>query len=196
MKLFTAIHVPRDRAEQLWSLFDTSLYRLEFEPIEKTHITLRFFGEGYSPDVLIPLLRRIRFSAFPVFLHRMGTFPLSPKLPPRVLWAGTAPTGVLRELYKAIDALFGPTPNALPFTPHVTLAKARPANDEDSDEIRRFVGAYSGQPRLRLGLERWQVTEFVLYGSPGKGQPYVVLERFPLWSDGAAMPLVGGDEHL
>jgi 2'-5' RNA ligase len=93
------------------------------------HLTLQFLGEA-DPGLVGPLLAGLAaIPAAPIALRLdgLGAFPSARQ--PRVVWAGVAgDTAALARLHAAVTAATGPLgfpAEARPFSPHLTLGRAR-----------------------------------------------------------------------
>jgi len=104
--------------------------RLTWVPADRMHITLRFLG--HVPDeqaaaIGSVLARPFDVPSFTVGLGHVGTFPL--RGAPRTVWMALAHGGdacrrVEAEVSSRLDLLELPR-DPRPFTPHLTLARAR-----------------------------------------------------------------------
>src|SRR5260221_302609 len=108
---------------------------------ESLHITLKFIGEQPSAqvDAITERLRRMEGSAFEIQAGGYGFFPTAKA--PRVFWIGIHAGPQLAELAERIDiaaAELGVPREDRPYSPHLTLARAR-------------AGRTSGSPKWRKG---------------------------------------------
>ncbi len=156
---------------------------LRWVPAAQRHLTLRFFDE--LPDGRLEDVRgaagsaAARVSPFDLELEGVGCFP--PRGPAKVVWVGC---GVGREalitLAEAIArALFtrGFPGDTRPFSPHLTLARAR--NPRGSSGVAAAVrgGAFASGPLGRVRVDRLLLVRSTL----GSGPPrHDVLGTFPL----------------
>ena len=136
-RLFLAIPLPAPLARlaietRARLVTDPSSWRLTRE--EGLHATLRFLGE-VTPEVEARGDRSWRDAArgtgaIPLVLAGAGAFPTARR--PRVLWLGLqdrGPGGALAALAGRVERAsrgLGFPPETRPFSPHVTLARARP----------------------------------------------------------------------
>jgi 2'-5' RNA ligase len=144
------------------------------------HATLVFLGDT-ADDALADLQRTLETAAaghapFDVTLGSAGVFGGSS---PQVLWAGVdgevhAMVSLRRALARSVIAL-GWTPEERPYSPHVTLARARSRRGDPA--LRRCADALAGEA---FGAVR--VQEAVLYRSDltHLGPHYSVVARLPL----------------
>ncbi len=101
---------------------------------ENIHITIRFLGDitlQMAEKVFVEM-QETRFKPFPVQLMGLGVFPSLNF--PRVLWAGIAIGAeqlgnIFRQLEPRLQAL-GLTPDRNPFSPHITIARVRSAQNK------------------------------------------------------------------
>ena len=141
---------------------------------EKVHLTLKFLGdirEEALNDLCAALEETCRHHApFDVGLIGLGAFPSARRA--QVLWAGIgAGSDGLRSLATDLDAALAPLGferEKRPYTPHLTLGRARgkPASFEPSEE-------YVGEFRVR----HVELTESTL--AP-KGATYRTVRAFAL----------------
>lgn len=130
MRLFVAVALDaalRREVERLRAPLMTRAPDAHWSRPEAWHMTLRFLGE--RPESELPALHdalgRVRRPQFPLELRGMGAFPARGR--PRTLWVGVADPQPAKLLAAAIEeqlAALGFTPEARPFTPHITLASA------------------------------------------------------------------------
>ncbi|HEX5406836.1 MAG TPA: RNA 2',3'-cyclic phosphodiesterase [Pseudonocardiaceae bacterium] len=141
MRLFSALLPPPDVVAHLadWLAEHTADLPAgpRWEPVERWHITLGFFGDGDDPVNRTKWLRR-RTEGRPAPTLRLvgaGTFP-------GVLWAGvsTGDDRLLAQLARAAGA------GRRNYTPHLTLARWRSGQPETTALTNALAG-YSG-PRF------------------------------------------------
>jgi len=150
-------------------------------PSHQLHFTLKFFEELPADGVAAAKEAAARAAAsaapFSLELAGLGVFP--PRGPARVLWvACKGGGGALVSLASAVEREFtlaGFPPEARPFSPHLTLARAK-----DPGAGRRASDFATGNPDFEGGVLR--VTELVLFGSVlgPSGAIHTPLSRFPL----------------
>ncbi|HEX2190977.1 MAG TPA: RNA 2',3'-cyclic phosphodiesterase [Longimicrobiaceae bacterium] len=140
------------------------------------HLTLRFLGDT-PPDRRAEVARALRRadpgSPFTLGFGSLGAFPRPARA--SVLWLGVeegeAPLRALAAVAEEAARGAGFPPEERPFSPHLTLARIRPAQD-----VRGVVG------RVPAFGGRLPVAALVLFRSrlgPG-GARYEAVERFPL----------------
>lgn len=156
---------------------------LRWVPAAQRHLTLRFFDE--LPDDRVEDVRGAAgaaaagVSCFELELEGVGCFP--PRGPAKVVWAGCgAGCEALVALAEAISlALFsrGFPGDTRPFSPHLTLARAR--NRRGSSAVAAAVrgGVVAAGPLGRVRVDRLVLVRSTL----GSGPPrHDVLGTFPL----------------
>lgn len=148
---------------------------------EQLHITLKFLGETPEPRVpmICDVLRRTSTTIRPFTLELagLGTFP--EKGTPRVMWYGVQDEGsTCRKWLEAADPeleALGLGREQRPFTPHVTLGRAKtPAGGR---LIEKLVKA--AETPGTVAFIATSVTLFESRGHP-HGPRYLPLERVPL----------------
>jgi 2'-5' RNA ligase len=199
MRLFIALDIPDDIRHRIARFVEGVR---GFAPDAKWvgpdsfHITLKFIGEK-SPDEaerIKQVLRTVKAEPITATFCGYGFFPTLNRA--RVFWTGINADERLAQLASAVDqatSTIGIPREKEPFTPHLTLARARESSSRGA----------SGSPRLRPGdrprstfthvQEKLQAlpspefgtmtaTEFFLYESKlsPKGAHYTKLERFAL----------------
>lgn len=117
------------------------------------HVTLRFLGE-VDVGLLAPLDRALREVArgtkpFHVSLGRVGAFPVLSR--PRVFWLGLEPRDELAALAARVDRQVeaaGLGRRAEPFSPHLTVARARsgPGVQVDPEFVTYWQALAGGEP--------------------------------------------------
>src|SRR5271154_2542268 len=95
---------------------------------ESLHITLKFIGEQPQSQVqaIVERLQRVESWAFEIRFRGHGFFPTAKA--PRVFWIGIQGGPRLAELAETIDAAtaeLGIHGEGRPYSPHLTLARAR-----------------------------------------------------------------------
>ncbi|MCL4333309.1 MAG: RNA 2',3'-cyclic phosphodiesterase [Candidatus Thermoplasmatota archaeon] len=134
------------------------------------HITLKFLGEVKEIEEIRKNLGNIRFGKFTVTLKGMGAFPTVQN--GRVLFVKAIPEDVLKSLAREVDSMTEDIPLDHPFTPHITLLRAR--------YRRNFSDIVSRYENTKF-LEQ-DVTSFALFESILKptGPIYNVIEEYQL----------------
>jgi len=192
MRLFVALDIDAEIRSRL------AAFRDHMRPLapevrwvgpETFHITLQFLGETTKLEEIKDALRGV--AGAPVGLQFAGTgfFPAAKS--PRVFWVGIHADEYLQPLVASIGAALKPLGfkrDELPFTPHLTLARA------GSGRPRRTFGEPSapGLQLVRKGLEdttppefgTMTAHEFYLYESKlsPAGAKYTKLARYGLGS--------------
>lgn len=172
MRLFVAVYLPRDLAQEVWKAGEVVEGRWRREPLEKLHITLKYIGEVSEEKKreIDEVLRSIPFEPFQVEVRGAGVFP-HPRNP-RVIWIGARSEELAQlqeRIEKALEGLGIPRERR-GFIPHITLGRAKGFVD-----ARRFLEEYGGRY-----LGSFQVKEFVLVRShlTPEGSRYEVVERY------------------
>ena len=153
MRTFVAIFPPPEiRAEVLARAPRLSLGgRVRWSRPENVHLTLKFLGDVREEELgdLCAAVEEVcgRHAPFDAELAGFGAFPSARRA--QILWAGiSAGSGGLRSLATDLDAALAPLGferEKRPYTPHLTLGRARskPASFEPSPE------EYLGEFRVR-----------------------------------------------
>ncbi len=134
LRAFIAIDIPTEIKQaisnQTASLRKESGHAARWVAIENIHLTLKFFGEISSDnqELLAQSLRAdcARTAPFTVSAEKLGCFPNSRR--PRVIWIGLSIPPELNRLQRQIEASaarLGYAPDDKPFSPHLTIARAR-----------------------------------------------------------------------
>jgi len=95
------------------------------------HLTLKFLGEvePNNVDVILGILKDIKFNVFPVFLDSMGVFPAENYI--RIVWVGLKPEDKIIEFQKNIDqSLSKFFKKEKDFKAHITLARVKEPQDK------------------------------------------------------------------
>jgi 2'-5' RNA ligase len=159
MRLFLGLSPPRSIADAL-ARIGGGIPGARWEPPERLHVTLRFFGEvdhGMARRI-IRALERVTAPEFELAIRGVGVFPL--RGPARVLWAGFEDDDPVLELRHAVDRVLEPlrlAPERRKFHAHVTLARL-----SHSPEAR--VAAFVTEHAL-VRSEPFPVTSMTLYSS-------------------------------
>ena len=145
------------------------------------HITLWFIGEvdeARADDLRSSLQPPFATPRFDVKLEGLGAFP--PGGPPRVIWIGvTAGREPLVGLHGEIRdrlAPLGYEPEARPFSPHLTVARAKDISTSGAKAVRAVLASH---PVVLEGYTQLAATLFRSRTSP-KGAQYESLLRVPL----------------
>lgn len=174
-RLFTAIALPPDLADQLASLA-MPLPGARWIAPEDMHITLRFAGDidNLAAREFHAALASIDEPAFTLRLSGFGAFGGQQ---PKTLWAGVAESPWLDALARANDRAARSAALAHskhPFKPHVTLARLKGTRPDTVARALEQLGAFESRP--------FSVEEFLLMSSKPKvgGGPYVIEDAFAL----------------
>ena len=174
-RLFTALEIPADIAFSL-SLLRGGLPGARWIDPENYHITLRFIGvvDELVADDIADALRQITRPPFELALDGLGVFG---NRKPRSLWVGLKPAPALVDLQSEVGHCLqriGLEPEHRRFTPHITLARLRGANEPDVAAYLSLGGDFRTAP--------FPVGRFVLLSSKASrgGGPYVMEEAYPL----------------
>lgn len=158
---------------------------LRWSTMDNAHLTLRFLGETTSrqTQTLATTFRELAaaHAPFELALSSIGGFPNLRQ--PRVIWLGIGGDLVnLNALQTAVEQAVqqvGFTAETRPFSPHITLARARrEAGRDQLHNIGQLVEAY----REEATPAHWHVAEFVHMQSDLRptGAVYRPVARFRL----------------
>lgn len=157
MRLFIALDLPAPVRAEL-AAAQARLRRgghaVRWAAVDGLHLTLQFLGE-VDPALVPELLAALGPVSAPAFTLRLGDLDAFPSpARPRVIWAGlagdTAALAGLQAAVLAATALLGFTPEDRPFTPHLTLGRAR--QDVSPEQIQRLSQALrAAEPPAPLG---------------------------------------------
>ncbi|RIA55492.1 RNA 2',3'-cyclic phosphodiesterase [Dichotomicrobium thermohalophilum] len=179
-RLFTALEIPGELVPKLEMLRGRLAGARWIDP-ENYHLTLRFIGDVEAPDAddFVEALSEIWVEPFSLKLSGVGSFG---GRKPRALWVGVEECEPLMRLQRANERAArqaGLPPETRNFSPHVTLARLRGAEQGAVANYLSAVGAFEAEP--------FPVDQFVLMSARegSGGGPYVVEERFPLVSPSA-----------
>jgi 2'-5' RNA ligase len=131
MRLFIALDIPEEIRQRIGRFVEGVR---GFAPdakwvgAETFHITLKFIGERSAGDAdrIKQILRTIKSEPTTVSFSGYGFFPTANKA--RVFWTGIHADEHLAQLAAAVDratSTLGIPRETAPFTPHLTLARAR-----------------------------------------------------------------------
>lgn len=183
MRLFAGISLSTAAIERLSSVrlrCAANNDGLRWSAPEQWHITLRFFGEVEEGEAERLCAALTRLPTVPPRLHieRFGVFAAK-----GIFFAEVDATPELQDLYGQVQGIAiecGPTPEARPLHPHITLARSK--NRTGLASVRRLshpVLPAFGQAVSWLAQEVW-VYESVLQRD---GASYRTLARIPLGLD-------------
>ena len=140
-----------------------------FVPLQNLHITLAFAGvvDAHTQACLAARALQNEAEAFSLWLTRIGYFQRS-----RILWLGpdtspTALTSLARQLKSTLE-FCGLRPDARPYRPHITLARAAAPLPHEAE----------------VAPLDWRVDTYCLVASQTRpnGAQYQILQRFKLHS--------------
>ncbi|SRR5487761_1484953 len=187
MRIFIAIDLPgsiRSELERKQDLFRAALSHspgdaagIRWTRPEGIHLTLKFLGEVSEAGLerLVEHLGRLEpFEAFPVEVENFGFFPDARH--PRVFWAGITAPIELAALAARAAADLGFGKELRPFSPHLTLARFRPARPQTVLEA-------MSKREEDVSLGRFVVSEFFVFESKlsaSAAPEYRKVARFPL----------------
>lgn len=174
-RLFVALEIPQDAALSL-SLLRGGLPGARWIDVENYHLTLRYIGDvdNRTGNEVLDALDNVSCPEFNLQLTGTGAFG-SKK--PRAIWAGTNAPDELISLQSSIERAckhIGLAPDSRKFTPHVTLARLRGA---DQYSVGEYLGA-----RGNFKSNIFPITRFVVMSSKNSvgGGPYRIEETYPL----------------
>jgi 2'-5' RNA ligase len=189
MRLFIALDIPDDIRQRIARFVEgVSGFAPDAKWVgpETFHITLKFIGEKSAEDAerIKQVLRTIKAAPVTASFRGYGFFPSPNKA--RVFWTGIHADSHLAQLASSVDhttATLGIPRESAPFTPHLTLARARGSS---------LRGAFTHMHEKLQALAEPEfgtmtATEFFLYESKlsPKGAHYTKLERFALSASAA-----------
>jgi len=187
MRLFVAVNLPPVERQSIWEA--TEPLRSAGFPLrpcagDALHVTLKFLG-SVEPDVskslavsLMDAVAGVR--TFDLGIGGFGAFPDARD--PRVVWLGVEKHPALELLANDVSraaAAHGFEPELRPFSPHITLARAR-------KDARRsqFTGLEDAIGRLEYSSVMPVESVDLMQSTPGAGgSAYKVLYRAPLNGD-------------
>src|SRR5438270_4027695 len=179
MRLFVAVDPPPEQRSALDATLGARDDQLRWVPVEQWHLTLLFCGdvdERMVPELSDRLARAAaRTPAFPLQLKGAGTFPKQ-SARARVLWLGlggdTSTLSGLAERCAAAARRTGIAIEDRAFRPHLTVARARTAIVDATDQVHRLAS---------FETEPWQVQSVLLVHSTlGARVKHDVIADFPL----------------
>ncbi len=179
-RLFTGIEIPLATREAL-STLRGGLPGARWIDTENYHLTLRFIGDidSRTANEVAEILGRVRPRTVAVRIEGLASFG---GRRPHALIAKVAQTRELAELQAEHERLMrklGLAPETRRFTPHITLARLRGANE-------REVATYLSL-RDALHVPSFVASRFVLFSARESvgGGPYIVEEAYPLSAEAA-----------
>jgi 2'-5' RNA ligase len=188
MRAFVAVNLPHVERSRLYDTLEplrAEALPVRWMPPESLHLTLKFLGrvEDERVAALHAMLVRIARVAepFELAVGGLGAFPRLGR--PRVWWVGIAPEPRLTTLQRALDAglvELGFAREDRPFSPHVTIGRAREDRSTGGSRVEAVVASFAF--RFRFAVETIDLMESQL--SP-RGARYVRMCAAPL--GGAAL---------
>ena len=176
--LHTALMTLQERVERL-----DPQHMIRWVANDSLHLTLKFLGDAPADQVeaiLGAMQAASDTSPFTLRLEQIGAFPNLRA--PRVVWLGVAgEMAALHQLRDAVERTVSPLgfpTEARPFSPHLTLGRARPYADKAAvAAVGEALSKLTVEP-----MEAWQITEFVLMRSDThpEGAVYTVVGRVAL----------------
>jgi 2'-5' RNA ligase len=175
MRLFVALTLP-DAVAQSIMLIQSGVPGARWQAREQLHLTLRFIGEvdGRDAAMLDDALAGILAPGFSLQLHGVGQFG---NKQPHTLWAGVRPNPALEHLQRKVDSAIrrvGNPQDQHKFTPHVTLARLRGAEQGKVLEWLTHNALYTSA--------EFPIGAFGLYSSKltSDGSIYRIEQEYPL----------------
>jgi RNA 2',3'-cyclic 3'-phosphodiesterase len=175
IRLFVAIGIPEHICDAL-PMPDGTIDGVNWVPDENFHVTLRFIGDVGNAKArdIDDVLSAIRAPSFELALHGLDTFGGKR---PHALFAGVRPCPPLSHLHEKIDAALtrlGLPGDRTKYTPHVTLARLKQA---DEPKLASFIQQYN-----LFDCPPFAVTEFGLYSSElhAQGSTYTLERTYAL----------------
>ena len=171
MRLFVAIpfsEAALDAAEVRSSYVKSVSRRGNFTARENLHLTLAFLGEVDDAAAIVHALNGLRWTAFPIRIGGLGSFPSRNATTVFAVCDGGAPLSVLAEAVRTALRTAGIAFDGKPFSPHLTLVR-----ESDLPAAAIALGAFP--PAVFL------VDRFVLFESlrPDGRLVYRPLATFP-----------------
>ncbi len=172
-RLFVALNLS-DKARARLEALPKPVPGLRWLSGANLHLTLRFLGQASAPCI-IEALKAVRAERFYLRIQGLGLFQRCGRV---IVWAGVAPSVGLFTLKSQIDRALlegaGLAPEAVNFTPHITLARGKTPG---SAAMRALL--------VNAGQEldsQYLVTSFMLFSSllkPG-GAKHLVEQEYLL----------------
>jgi len=172
--------MPLDVKAELTTLSATEIPRARWLHPSDFHLTVRFIGtvDANTRQRYIEALATVRWEAFPLSLQGVGRFPVNPRKPARVLWAGVTQSPELTSLYKRVSAALESTglgSDRYPtYSPHVTLPRLK---GDSSPELNQFFTAHADYQSPTFTVDTLALFD---NGGNADGGRYRVLETFSL----------------
>lgn len=181
MRAFIAMDIPTTPAlEEASAALKAAETTLKLVDLGILHLTLKFLGE--TPEERVPLISEVMRSATSgvtarrIVLRNMGAFPSPRRV--RVVWIGLEPREPLQRLARALEegcARLGFPSEDRPFTPHVTLARAKVP--QRSGRLERVIDAFKEREFGDFVVDSIALKKSILHPT---GPEYQVLAKVPL----------------
>jgi len=190
MRLFVALDIDREIRHRIADFREQmQAYAPDVRWVgpESFHITLQFLGETQRLEQVRSALEQVRGNEMPLTFGGTGFFPTPNS--PRVFWVGIESDERLQALAKSVGEALRPLgfhPDAGPFKPHLTLARAgsgRPTpvpGEKAAAGLRTVRAKLEGSPAPEFGT--MTAREFCLYQSTlsPAGAKYTKLATYAL----------------
>lgn len=137
---------------------------------QNLHLTLKFLGEISEVDEIIDALDRIQIERFSITISGMGAFPSEKR--GRILFVKGHPEEPLKKLAEEVDSSTRGIRLDHPFTPHITVLRARKINDFSS-----LISTYRDFDFFTHSVEHFTLFQSTL--TPN-GPIYTELKKFQL----------------
>jgi 2'-5' RNA ligase len=167
LRLFVALDLPQTVRQELHNIqrrLRDHNRAVRWSDPASMHLTLHFLGETPKRFVapLLAGLHAITVSPVRLHLNQLGCFPASGPL--RVVWAGLdGDLDGLASLHRAVGRVIesvGLAVDQRPFTPHITLARAR--SNATPAELRSLRATLA---TIKPNLLEWQTERPILFRS-------------------------------
>lgn len=176
MRLFTAIELPEEIKDYLFSIkdeFNRDLAKVNWVAKSKLHITLKFLGEVNEKILpgIIEKLKKIKFDSFELELDNLGIFPNENYA--RVLWVGVKNFNKVIGLQQNVeDELRDYFEKDKEFSAHITLGRIKIIKDKS--EFKEILN------KIKIKKLRFKVNSFSLIKSEltRAGPKYTNVEKF------------------
>jgi RNA 2',3'-cyclic 3'-phosphodiesterase len=135
IRAFIAIEIDRETQNSLGNLINqinkTFMGSVKWTPYQNIHLTLKFLGEVETWELtsINQLIRNVanQSQSFTAVITKLGAFPTPNN--PRIIWIGVEAPQTLFHLARTIEDSarnLGFDSEGRPFTPHLTMGRARP----------------------------------------------------------------------
>lgn len=174
-RLFVALDPPDTMADALLAIMG-GITGARWQRRDQLHLTLDFMGDVDRQRIsdLVDHLARVRHAPIALRCAGLGHFARSGS--PIALWAAAEPADSLAQLAaktRRAVAAAGVTSQAMPFVPHITIARLNRSSRPIADFLKSHAGFACGGPA---------VCAFGLYASTlgAEGSRYELIRSFPL----------------